>query len=198
MSDPLDLVETQIAELHAVIALERGATFAARCASFTAHLEQIREIRREPISQSQRKGPVAEVAHHEPLVARAVPDELHATQMNGLAAQRDLAVLEKIGIAEIRREYGVVVLGHRAQEKRPRLFEKQLQLRQHARVAVVEPLRILRLAADIAAVIEHREGVSVLQRAGAPLLQRRAHGDGELRRGCFVDRLAFGQWVRQG
>ena len=60
------------------------------------------------------------------------------------------------------------------EQQRPRLFEKQLQLRQHARVAVVQPLRISRLAADVAAMIEHREGVAVLQRAGAPLLQRRS------------------------
>lgn len=117
--------------------------------------------------------------------------------MDVLPAQRDLAVFEQVGIAEIRREYGVVVLRHRAQEERPRFLEQQLQLGEHAGVAVVEALGIARLAADVAPVIEYREGVAMLQGARAPLLQGCAHGDGELRSGRLVDRMTRGRRIRQ-
>jgi hypothetical protein len=181
------VIEPHVLEDGAVIALERRPRFAARGTVLASHLEQVREIGCEPIRQAQVLPPVAEVAHQQPLVACPVPDELDAVQMDVLPAQRDLAVRQQIGIAEIGVEHRVVVLSHRAQQERPRFLEQQLELRQHARVAMVETLRVARLAPDVAAMIDDGERIAVLERAGPALLQRIAHRDGVLRRRGLVD-----------
>ena len=74
-------------------------------------------------------------------------------------------------------------------------LKKQLQLREHARIAVVKALGVSRLAADVAAMIEYREGIAVLQRARAPLLQRRGDCDRELRSRRLVDRVRGGRRI---
>ena len=154
-----------------------------------AHLEEIREVRREPIRQAQAQRAVAEISHDQALVAGAVPDELHAIQMNVFPPQDNLAVLEQIRVTEVRREHCVVVLRHRGEQQRPFFLEKQVQLRQHARVAMIQALGVAGLAADVAAMIEHRESVAVLQRTGAALLKRRRDGDGKLRCRGLIDRI---------
>ena len=94
---------------------------------------------------------------------------------------------QQIGVAQIGIEYRVVVLRHGTEQQRPRLFQQQLELRQHARIAVIQPLGVAGLAADVAAMVEHGKRIAVLQRARAPLLQRGADRDGELRSGYIVD-----------
>jgi hypothetical protein len=134
------------------------------------------------------QGSVAEIAHQQALAACAVPEEFQPMHVNLFAAQRDLTVDQQIRIAQIGAEYGVVVLRHRAEQQRPRLFQEQFEVRQNARIAVIQPFGISRLAADIAAMIEHGEGVAVLQRASAALLERCAGRDVMLGHGRFVRR----------
>ena len=110
LRDPLDLIKSLVAEHDAVIAHERGVRFAAGAAVLAPHLEKVREVGREAVRQAQAERAVAEISHHQALVAGAVPDELHAVQMNVFPPQCDLAVLEQIRVAEVRREHGVVVL----------------------------------------------------------------------------------------
>src|SRR6202035_2052586 len=102
--------------------------------------KQFREVGRETVNQAQAKRAVAEISHYQPLVAGAVPDEPHAVEMNVFPPQGDLAVLEQIRVAEVRREHGVVVLRRRGEQQRRRLLEQQLQLREHARVTMVQSL----------------------------------------------------------
>jgi hypothetical protein len=102
-------------------------------------------------------------------------------QVNLLAPKSDLSVEQEIRIAEVRAEYRIVVLSHRTQQQRLRFFEQKLELRQNPGVPVIQPFGAAGFRADVAAVIEHREGVAVLQRQSTPLLQRRAGGNIELR-----------------
>ena len=111
-----------------MIAHERGATFAPCAPAFAPHLEKVGEVCREAVRQTQAERAVAVVSYHQSLVAGAVPDELHAVQMNVFPPQGDLPVLEQIRIAEVRREHGVVVLRHRGKQQRRRLLEQQLKL----------------------------------------------------------------------
>jgi hypothetical protein len=60
----------------------------------------------------------------------------------------------------------------------------ELQVRQVARVAVVHALGASAASQRVAVGVEHREGIALLERAGALLLQRRDGGDDELRRLC--------------
>jgi hypothetical protein len=190
-----DLIESEIGELDAVIAFERRVRSAARLAMFAANLEQIREVRFEAVSEAKCERLIAVVAHQQTLVACAVPHEHHAVQMDVLAPHRDLAVGQEVGIAEIRREYRIIVLGHRAQQQRPPFLEQELKLRQHARIAVINPFRVAGLAADVAAVVDDREGVAVLERAGTPLLQGVADRNGILRGRRLVHRVRIGRGV---
>ena len=192
-----DLVQSHVAEHDAMVGLERGGGRAACGTVFAPHLEQIGKVGRETIGEPHLQRLVAEIAHQEPLVARAFPNELQTLQVQLLSAQRNLAVDEQIGVAQVGAEHRVVVLGHGTQQERPRLFEQQLELRQNAGVAVVQTLGVAGLAADVAALVEHRERVAVLQGPGRPLLQVGARGDGILRSVGGVDRVSRGSRVEQ-
>ena len=82
--------------------------------------------------------------------------------MDLLTPQGDLPIDEQVGIAQIGAEHRVVILRHRTQQQWPRFFEQQRQLRQNAGIPVIQPFGTAGLRADVAAVIEHGEGVAVL------------------------------------
>src|SRR5579872_1607141 len=128
----LDLIEPQIAQHHPVIADERRARLPACFAVLAPHLEQVREVGCETVGQPQTQGAIAEIAYHQLLVACTVPYELHAVQMDVFPPQRDRAVLEQIGIAEVGGEHGVVVLRRRGEQQRLCFLQKQLQLRERS------------------------------------------------------------------
>jgi len=133
---------------------------------------------------------IAEISYQQALVAGGIPHELNAVQMDQFAAQRNLTVDQQIRVAEVGAEYGVVVLSHRTQQQGPRFFEQQLKLRQNAGVVVIKTFGVPQFAADVAPLIEHGEGVAVLQGSSSPFLQRGAYGNGVLRgRNGVVDRL---------
>ena len=54
--DPLDLIETLVAEDDAMIVLERSVRFAAGVAVFASHLEQVCEVGRKTVRQAQLSG----------------------------------------------------------------------------------------------------------------------------------------------
>ena len=60
--------------------------------------------------------------------------------------------------------------------------DRQVEVREIARVAVVDALRAARAGERVAVVVEDGEGVAVLQRPRPPLLQRGGGGNEELRR----------------
>ncbi len=159
----LDLVESRVAQHGAAIAGANRRRVAARPAPFAAHFEQVGEVGAELQRDPYAPYPVAEVAYQEPLVARAVPDELEPVQVDLLAPQGDLSIEEEIRVAEVRAENRVVVLRHRTQQQGPRVFEQQLELRQDTGVSVIQPFGTAGLRAHIAAMIEDGEGVAVLQ-----------------------------------
>jgi len=120
----LDLVQSHVPEHDAVAVLQLRERLAARHASFAAHFEQICEVGCKPQRQAHVQRAVAEIPHQQAFVAVAVPDELHAVQMDLFAAQRDTTVDQQIRVAEVGAEHCVVVLSHRTQQQRPRFFEK--------------------------------------------------------------------------
>lgn len=125
----LHAIQTRIREGDAVIALERCARLAVHRAMLASHFEQIREVGCEAIRQAQLQRAIAEIADQHPLVARAAPDEADAVHVDILTPERDLALDHQVRIAEVGGEHRIVVLRHRAQQKRTRLLQQQLKLR---------------------------------------------------------------------
>ena len=170
-------VQADVAEGDAVGCLDRRRRGAATRARLAAHLEQVDEVRGEVHRQPQTLRPVAVVAHHDALVARALVDELHAMQVDALAPQRRLAGALEVGIGHLRGEDRVVGPGGRTEQQRAQAVDQQRARREDARVAVIQAFGTAGLAAEVAARVEHGEGVAVLQRGRPALLQRRAGGD---------------------
>ena len=81
-------------------------------------------------------------------------------------------------------EQRVVVLDRRAQKEGPAIVDEQLQARKEARVVVEQSFRAGFARRDVAVVVEHAEGVAVLEGARTPLLQRGGCRNVELHRGC--------------
>src|SRR5207248_7791864 len=81
---------------------------------------------------------------------------------------------------EIDGQQRVVLARIGAEQQRPVVIEIKLQLRQVARVAVVEPVRAAAVSCDIAKMVEDGEGVTVLQDPGARLAKGAGRFDAEL------------------
>jgi hypothetical protein len=181
------VVEPGIAEDHRVGLDDRDREPPAARTARAAHLEQVGEVAGVEQIELDAQRPVAEIAHRDALVARGLPEELGAHDVQRVARQVGGGG-EDLGVGEIDGEHRIIVLHRGAQQQRPPAVEQQLQARQVARVRVVEAVGAGLAAHDVAVAVEHREGVAVLEHARAALEQRRRGGDGELR---FVMRLGL-------
>ncbi len=145
-----------------------------------AHFEQVGEVGFEIELQRQGVRGAVVIADRQPLVHRALPQEPHAADVDQVVAQGSLAAcVGQVRIAEVAVERDVVVAQRGAQQDRPRIAQRQVEVREVAGVAVVDALRTARPGDRVAAVVEHRESIAVLQRARAPLVQRGRGGNGE-------------------
>ncbi len=141
-----------------------------------AYLEQIGEIGAEADLQREALVAVGEVAHGETLVARAIPQEFRAANVDQVVLEID-AVLVQRGIGEVAGEQGVVVARAGAEQDWPRPGEHHLEARQVSRVPVVQPLDEALARHDIAVAVEHAERIAVLEGARPSLLKRDLRGD---------------------
>ena len=148
-----------------------------------AYLEQIGKVALEREGQADAMGPIGEIAHREPLVSAPLPDESGADDVNGVTWQIEPTIGEKVGVGQIGSKKRVVVLDRRAQKERSAIVDQQLQARKEARVVVEQSLRAGFTRRDVAVMVEHAEGIAVLEGARAPLLQRGRRWDVELHRG---------------
>src|SRR5256885_7391522 len=121
-----------------------------------------------------------EIAHEHQLVVGVFPDELPPVDVDALAMQRAAIQVGHVGIGEIDGQQRVVLARIGAEQQRPVVIEIKLQLRQVARVAVVEPVRAAAVSCDIAKMVEDGEGVTVLQDPGARLAKGAGRFDAEL------------------
>ena len=151
-------------------------------APVAAHLEQIGEIGLEQQGEADRHARACRSCA--PRGAR----RHNACQMNlartmwivSRGRSQAAGRIEEVGIGQIDGQQRIVVLDDRAEQQRPAVVDQQLQAGQEARVLVIEPLGAALAGHDVAVVVEHAEGVAVLEGARPPLLQRRGRRDVEL------------------
>jgi hypothetical protein len=86
------------------------------------------------------------------------------------------------GIGQIDPQYRIILLHIRTEEQQRRRVEAEFESRQVARVMVVNSIRAAIDSIDVAAPIEYRESVSVLERAQTSLLKGDVRFDVERRR----------------
>ena len=111
--------------------------------------------------------------------------------MDALATQDAPAAHVQIGIAQIDRQNDVVLLDVRAEQQQRRVVQPQFETRQIARVAMIDAVRAAGGGDDVAARVENRKGMALLQRARPALLKRRGQLDVKAR--GFAD---FGRCFR--
>ncbi len=173
-------IEPGIGEQHRAGADLRRVQMAAPRPAVAAHLKQIGEIGVEAEGERERLRPGGEVAHRNALEAGAVIEEFRAPEMDEVVLQRGVTAEFQVGIGEVTDQRRIVVAQDRGQQQRARALQAEREAGEVARVAVIEPLRAAHFRGQVAIGVEHREGVVVLQRAGAPLLQRGGRGNGKL------------------
>ena len=127
--------------------------------------------------------PQVEIADQQQLVIRRPPYELPAVHINQLALQRAAIDANRIGIGEVDRQQRVVLGLAGAQQQRAIAVEPQLELRQEARVLVIEAVGAARIADHVAKLAQHGKGVAMLQDAGSRLVKRAGRLDAKLRIG---------------
>ena len=139
-----------------------------------ANFEQIGEIRGEGDSNLNAAPPVVEVANAEPFEAGRPPQKPRPSQMNEVVLDLQVVrILEQVRIGQVARERRVVVAQSRAKQHGPRALHRHREVRKMARVPVIEALGASRAGNGVAVVVEHAEGVAVLQNKSAHVQKRR-------------------------
>src|SRR5690606_12549450 len=109
----------------------------------------------------------------QPFVYPRLPDELRAHDVDGRLRQTQaVARVEDVGVGQIGGQGRVVVLDDGAEQQRLPAVDQQLQPGEIAGVPMVDAFGTALGGNDVAVVVEHREGVAVLERARPPILQR--------------------------
>ncbi len=174
-------VHRVVAEVHFVPAHHGGMDRAAARAPVAPHLEEIGEVGAEVDRATQPRRLIRIAREREDLVAAAVPEELGARHVEGVLRHHQALALEEVRVRQVHVEHHVVGLHRRAQDERPVAFESEVQAGEMARVVVEEPGRVARHLDRVAELVEHGEGVAVLERAPARRGERDDRRDDERR-----------------
>ena len=179
------VVEAGVGEGHGVVAdLGRMLAAAARALG-AADLEDVGEVGGEVDAQAEAALGDVVVGEREPLEGARVPEEAGAADVQQVLQHRAAALgVGDLGVGQVADQDGVVVADRGAQQRRALAVDGEIKVREVAGVAVVDALGAARAGEGVAVVVEDREGVAVLQRARAALLQRRRERDEELRAGA--------------
>ena len=179
---PADLVvQAAIVQQRLVGAAQIGRRRAAVFAVRAAHLEQVGKIVLEQDRDLQVDRAVAVIAHAKPLIGGAAPQEHGAQNVHGVLLQHDALVGHEVRIAQVDREGGIVVAQIGAEEQRVRGVDQQFQPRQIAGVEMEQAGRAAARRRDVAAAVEHDEGVAVFENARRPGRRLLRGGDVERR-----------------
>ena len=129
-------VESLVAQHRLIRADARRDQHAAAAAADTAHLEQVGKIAVEVDLQAQIHRTVAVIAHREPLIGRAPPQEDRAHDVQGVLVQHQPAIGEHVGIGQVDRQERIVVADVRSEQQWLQLVDGEFEPRQEACVAV--------------------------------------------------------------
>ena len=174
----LQPVQAAIGECHGAVRLGTRRQCAALLPAHAPHFEQIGEVGREPQVEADPVAGEGEVAHGKPAVAGAVPQEQRALHVDQALILRRLAKVAAGRIGQVRGQQNVVRAERRTQQQRTQAADRQVQLREVARVLVVQSVDAAGFDQNVPAMVEYAEHVAVLQRAVTPLLQRGGRRDG--------------------
>ena len=144
-----------------------------------AGLEQVAEIGGKQQLDADVLWRIGEAADRQPLVARAVPKEARAADVEQIVLQHQPALLVEVRVGEIAGELGIVVAQGGTQQHRPLAPDQQTELAEMPGVAKIHPVAAAGPAEHVAAGVEHAERVSALERKRAPFLQRDGGGNVE-------------------
>lgn len=170
-----------IAQRYRVGRYASSRTFAAPGSLLPTHFEDIGEIGGKTDTERHHVPPHIEIADQQQLIMRRPPNELAAIYINQLALQQAAIGGYRIGIGEIDRQQRVVLGLGGAQQQWTIAIEPQLELRQEARVLVIQPVGTARVADHVAKPAQHGKGVAMLQDAGSRLVILARRRDAELR-----------------
>src|SRR6185312_2646133 len=110
-----------------------------------------------------------EILHSEMLVAGPFPEKDRAPQVQDFPRKDELLLPVDVRIAEIRHERGIVVAHRAAQEQRVVVSDEQLEPRKMPRIAMEQPGMVSLARRDVAAIVEYRKRVALLQCSRVPL-----------------------------
>ncbi len=179
------VVEAGVGERHGIVA-DLGRVLAAAAGTHgAADLEDVGEVGGEVDADAEPALGGVVVRECQPLEGAGVPQEAGAADVQQVLQDRAAEFgVGDLGVGQVADQDRVVVADRRAQEHRAVAVDGQIEVRQVAGVAVVDALGAARAGEGVAVVVEDREGVAVLQRARAALLQRGGEGNEELWRGA--------------
>ena len=159
---PLDRIQTAIAQRIRPASAHVGQTLATPCASHATDLEDISEVAVESQCQRHRQRMAGVTGDAKAIKAAAFTQHAGARDVNFAMRERDVLAIVDIRIGQVGDKEGVVVGDGRTEEQRPRLVEKQLPTGEKTRTAGIQPSLG---GKDIAALVEHGEGVSGFEHA---------------------------------
>ena len=126
---------------------------------------------------------LVEIAYRQPLITRALPEKPRPAHVDAIMRnQTATGFVIKIGIRQIAGQRGVIVAQCGREQHGPLSPDGQIVMREIPGVAMEQALGAARPREHIAIVIEHGEGIAVLQGSWPPFLQGGCRRDEELRR----------------
>ncbi len=180
------VVEPAVVQQRLVGAAQIGRRGAAMFAVRATDLEQVGKVVLEQDRKLQVDRAIPIVAHAEPLIGGAAPQENRAQDMHRVLLQHHALVGHQVGIGQVDREGGIVVAQIGAEQERVRGIDQQFEPRQIAGVEMEQAGRAARRCGDIAAAVEHDKAVAVFERARRPGRGLLGGGDVERRLRRFL------------
>ena len=129
-------VETLIDQQHSVVAVKLGRRRAVPIAMRAAHFEQIGKVVLEHDRQPQVDRLVAIIAHAEPLIGGATPQEDGAQDMDAVLLHKDTLAVHQIRIGQIDEERRIIVAQVGAEQERRLVVHQEFETRQVPRILV--------------------------------------------------------------
>ena len=128
-----------------------------------ANFEDVGEVRLEPKCQRHVEPLESVVGDVQTLGQRRRLDHAGPGQVQQAPRHQHLVALDHVGVGQIGREHRVVVADRRAEEQRRARAQAQLEPRQEAGAAVIQPVLAAWRRHDVAVEVEDGKAVLVLQ-----------------------------------
>lgn len=128
---------------------------------YAAHLENVGEVGAQGKGQPEDKLLLAEIGQLQSLVPRSFPEQDLASDVQGVLGHPD-AVLDETVVGQVHVQQGPVGRDVGGEQQRPGIVHEQFPTRQVTGAAVVEAELAPADAGGVPMLIEHGEGVSIL------------------------------------